>query len=96
MSASWSQNRARQPNAAMIGEPSETPITGPPAPMSDHHPMALTLSWGVKTLKIRAAEAVPVAAPCTPSSALAKSSMSTLCESAVRIAETIAPLSPKR
>jgi len=29
----------------MIGEPKRDPITGPPAPINDHQPMALTRSW---------------------------------------------------
>ena len=41
-------------------------------------------------------EAVPVAAPCTPSRARAKSSMPTLGAVAVRTALTMAPASPKR
>ena len=71
-------------------------MTGPPAPTRDHHPMALTRSSGAKAMLISAPEAVPVAAPWTPSSVRANNSMSTLCAVAVRIAESIAPISPNR
>ena len=75
---SWNQKSERHPNAAMIGLPRETPITGPPAPMSDHHPSAFTLSSGRKTLLMSAPDAVPVAAPWIPSSVRASNNMSTL------------------
>src|SRR5665213_357349 len=32
MRINWNQKSARQPKAAMIGAPSDTPMTGPPAP----------------------------------------------------------------
>ena len=96
MRPSWNQKSARQPKAAMTGEPSETPMTGPPAPTSDHQPIALTRSSGEKTMLMSAPDAVPVAAPWTPSRVRASSSMPTLAASAVRTAETMAPASPMR
>jgi hypothetical protein len=90
------QNRARQPKYWMTGEPSVTPSTGPPAPTSDHQPSALIRSSGSKSWRISAMDAVPVAAPCTPSRARAKSSMPTSGAVAVRMALTMAPASPKR
>ena len=66
------QNRARQPRNWITGEPSVTPRTGPPAATRDHHPSALTRSSRSKSCRIKAMEAVPVAAPCTPSRARAK------------------------
>ncbi len=80
----------------MIGEPSESPMTGPPPPTRLHHPMALTRSSREKTVLMSAPEAVPVAAPWTPSRARAKSSIATSCDTAVSSAATIAPTSPKR
>ena len=49
--------------------PASPRAPGPPAPTSDHHPSALTRSSRSKSCRISAIEAVPVAAPCTPSSA---------------------------
>ncbi len=78
----------------MTGEPSVTPSTGPPAPTSDHHPSALTRSWRENNSKMIAIEAVPVAAPCTPSRARANRRIPTFGAVAVRIALTMAPNSP--
>ncbi len=44
-----------------------TPTTGPPAPTSDHQPMALTRSSLGKCRNISAIDAEPVAAPASPS-----------------------------
>ena len=67
----------------MIGEPSETPSTGPPAPTSDHHPIAFTRSLGGNDDMMSAIDAVPVAAPCTPSSVRARMSSIAVGASAV-------------
>ena len=80
----------------MIGAPRVTPITGPPAPTIDHQPMALTRSSGANIRKMRAIDAVPVAAPWMPSRQRAKSSTPTLGAVAVRTAATMAPPSPHR
>ncbi len=93
-STSWPQNRVRQPKYWITGEPSVTPSTGPPAPTSDHQPSALTRSWGANSSRMIAIDAVPVAAPCTPSRQRAKSSMPTFGAVAVRTALTMAPTSP--
>ena len=90
------QKSARQPKNWMIGDPSETPITGPPAPTNVHHPMALTRSEGLKAFMMSAIDAVPVAAPWIPSRVRAPSKVITFGASAVRIAETIAPARPNR
>ena len=95
-STSWAQNRARQPKNWMMGDPSETPMTGPPAPTKVHHPIAFTRSAGPNAFMMRAIDAVPVAAPWMPSSVRAPRSMSTLGAIAVKTADTIAPASPKR
>ncbi len=96
MTTSWTQNSARQPKAAMIGDPSETPTTGPPAPTRLHQPMAFTRSSREKTMLIKAPEAVPVAAPSMPSSVRAKINISTLWLSAVSRADAMAPTRPTR
>ena len=95
-SPSWPQNSARQPMNSMTGEPTVTPSTGPPAPTRDHHPSAFTRSSGAKRRMMRAIDAVPVAAPWTPSRARANSKMPTLGASAVSTADTIAPERPSR
>ena len=93
-STSCPQNSVRQPKNWITGEPSVTPSTGPPAPTRDHHPSALTRSWREKSSRMIAIEAVPVAAPCTPSRARANSNRPTLGAIAVRIALTMAPSRP--
>jgi len=93
-STSCPQNRVRHPKNWITGDPSVTPSTGPPAPTSDHHPSALTRSWRENSSRMIAIDAVPVAAPCTPSRARAKSNIPTLGAVAVRIALTMAPSSP--
>src|SRR6185437_7869703 len=93
-STSWPQNSVRQPKNWITGEPSVTPSTGPPAPTSDHQPSALTRSSRSNSSRMIAMEAVPVAAPCTPSSARAKSSRPTLGARAVSTALTMAPNNP--
>ena len=65
---SWTQNRVRHPKYSMIGAPRVIPMTGPPAPTIDHHPMAFTRSSGANSRRMSAIEAVPVAAPWIPSS----------------------------
>ena len=95
-STSCSQKSARHPKYWMIGDPSETPRTGPPAPTSDHHPIAFTRSsWGNEDM-MSAIEAVPVAAPCTPSRVRARMRMPAVGAIAVNTAETIAPSRPTR
>ena len=88
------QNSVRQPKNWITGEPNVTPSTGPPAPTSDHHPSALTRSWRENSSRMIAIEAVPVAAPCTPSRARANSNIPTSGAVAVRIALTMAPSRP--
>ena len=66
----------------------------PPAPTNDHHPSALTRSCRENSSRMIAIDAVPVAAPCTPSRARAKSSIPTSGAVAVRIALTMAPSRP--
>ena len=93
-STSWPQKSVRHPKNWITGEPSVTPSTGPPAPTSDHHPSALTRSAGANSSRMIAIDAVPVAAPCTPSRARANSSIPTSGAVAVRIALTMAPRRP--
>ncbi len=88
------QNNVRHPKNWMTGEPNVTPSTGPPAPTRDHQPSAFTRSWRENSSRMIAIEAVPVAAPWTPSSARANSNKPTLGASAVRMALTIAPSRP--
>ena len=94
-STSWPQNSVRHPKNWITGEPSVTPRTGPPAPTSDHHPSALTRSSFEKSSRMIAMDAVPVAAPCTPSRARANSSMPTLGAVAVRIGADHGPDEPE-
>jgi hypothetical protein len=84
----------RHPKYWITGEPSVTPRTGPPAPTSDHQPSALTRSAGANSSRMIAMDAVPVAAPCTPSRTRANRSMPTSGAVAVRMALTIAPSRP--
>ena len=91
---SWPQKRVRHPKYWITGEPSVTPSTGPPAPTNDHQPSALTRSSRSKSSKMIAIDAVPVAAPCTPSRARAKRSKPTVGANAVRTALTMAPSRP--
>ena len=80
----------------MIGAPTVTPITGPPAPTSAHQPMALTRSSGENTSRIRAIDAAPVAAPWTPSRTRAAIRIPAVGAEAVSTAQTAAPSSPHR
>ncbi len=93
-STSCPQKSVRHPKNWMTGDPSVTPSTGPPAPTSDHQPSALTRSCRENSSRMIAIDAVPVAAPCTPSRARANSSIPTSGAVAVRIALTMAPNSP--
>ena len=93
-STSCPQNKVRQPKYWITGEPKVTPSTGPPAPTSDHHPRALTRSCRENSSRMIAIDAVPVAAPCTPSRARANRSIPTSGAVAVRMALTIAPSRP--
>ena len=93
-STSCPQNSVRHPKYWITGDPRVTPNTGPPAPTSDHQPSALTRSCRENSSKMIAIDAVPVAAPCTPSSARANRSIPTSGAVAVRIALTMAPMRP--
>ena len=53
----------RQPTVSSRKPPSTTPMTGPPAPTSDHQPIAFTRSWRSKVRITMAIDAAPVAAP---------------------------------
>ena len=90
------QKSARQPRYWMMGAPTVTPMTGPPAPTSAHHPMALTRSSAEKTCKMRAIEAAPVAAPSMPSKTRAVMSRPAVGAEAVSTTQTAAPTSPHR
>ena len=96
MRGSSPQNRARQPKYWMTGAPMVTPSTGPPAPTSAHHPMALTRSSWEKAWRTRAMEAAPVAAPWTPSNSRAAISTPAVGAEAVSTTLTAAPDSPQR
>ena len=93
-STSWPQKSVRQPKYWITGDPSVTPSTGPPAPTNDHQPSALTRSSGSKSSRMIAIDAVPVAAPWTPSNARANRSIPMSGAVAVRTALTMAPRRP--
>ncbi len=49
INGSSAQKSARHPKYWMMGAPTVTPMTGPPAPTSAHQPMALTRSSAENT-----------------------------------------------
>ena len=90
------QKRARHPKYWMIGAPTVTPMTGPPAPTRAHQPRAFTRSSWENTWSTRAMDAAPVAAPSTPSRTRAAMRMPAVGAEAVRITQTTAPTRPHR
>lgn len=91
-----SKKSARQPTAAMRGPPRATPITGPPAPTRDHHPMALTRSPGSKAPSTSAIDEADRAAPTMPPSARAATRAPTSGDSAEATATSTLPTMPNR
>ena len=96
VSGTWATKIQRQPTSSMSGPPMATPMTGPPAPTSDHQPIALTRSSRSNSLKISAIELAPVAAPSTALSVRITISAVLLHAMALRAAKMLAPARPRR